>query len=472
MAIEQIFILALIAIFLGQLKGGRSYSLLTVSAVAIYLLQPVQSPANLTFWFPTLTLLIVIFSWWIVFSSREQHWRKNLPALLVLAGVVSLMGMNRYLHLEQIFITETPRMLWVGVSVGMILLPALPLMRARENRARRYLPLIFFLIGLLVLTKLPSALTGMYEQMLSLRGKEVPAAQTGFLWLGFSYVVFRLLHTIFDRQAGRLSPMPLADFLNYVIFFPTFVAGPIDRFERFARDLNEPVRLDRQGWLDGGTRFFTGLFKKFVLADGLAWIALNQTSAQDVQSTPWLWVLLYAYSLRIYFDFSGYTDMAIGLGRFLGFRLPENFNAPYLKPNLTQFWNSWHMTLTQWFRSYYFNPLTRALRSGTRQLSTYLLILITQTTTMVLIGLWHGITVNYFLWGLWHGIGLFVHNRWSNFMKGRMPAEQRPGTGQALLKFVNPFLTFNFVSLGWLFFILPTPSLTWDAFLRLFGVSL
>ena len=164
--------------------------------------------------------------------------------------------------------------------------------------------------------------------------------------------------------------------------------------------------------------------------------------------------------------------MAIGLGRFLGFRLPENFNAPYLKPNLTQFWSSWHMTLTQWFRSYYFNPVNRALRSGSRQLPTYLLILITQTTTMILIGLWHGITVNYFLWGLWHGIGLFVQNRWSDFMKGRMPAGQTPGTAQALLKIVNPFLTFNYVSLGWLFFILPAPSLAWDAFLKLFIVSL
>jgi alginate O-acetyltransferase complex protein AlgI len=471
MAIAQIFILALIAIFLGQLRRGRSLSLLAVSTIAIYLLQPVQSPANLTFWFPTFTLLIVIFSWWLVFYSREQPWNKNFLALLVLAGVVFLMGMNRYLHLEQIFITETPRLVWVGVSVGMILSPALPIMRARENRARRYLPLILFLIGLLVLTKLPSALTGMYEQMLSLRGKELPVTQPGFLWLGFSYVVFRLLHTIFDRRAGRLSPMPLADFLNYVIFFPTFVAGPIDRFERFTRDLNEPIPLDRQGWLDGGTRFMIGLFKKFVLADGLAWIALNQTFARDVQSTPWMWVLLYAYSLRIYFDFSGYTDMAIGLGRFIGFRLPENFNAPYLKPNLTQFWNSWHMTLTGWFRSYYFNPLTRALRSGTRKFPTYLVILITQMTTMILIGLWHGITINYFLWGLWHGIGLFVQNRWSDFMRGRFPVGGQPGLAQGLLKYINPFLTFNFVSLGWLFFILPTPALTWQAFLKLFGVN-
>jgi D-alanyl-lipoteichoic acid acyltransferase DltB (MBOAT superfamily) len=185
-----------------------------------------------------------------------------------------------------------------------------------------------------------------------------------------------------------------------------------------------------------------------------------------------MWFLLYSYSLRIYFDFSGYTDMAIGLGRFLGIRLPENFNGPYLKPNLTQFWNSWHMTLTQWFRSYYFNPVTRALRSSKWKLPSYLVILIMQTTTMVLIGLWHGITVNYLLWGLWHGLGLFIHNRWSDFMRGRPLPGRLPGSTGGVLNFLNPFLTFNFVSLGWLFFILPTPSLTWQAFQKLLGIGL
>jgi alginate O-acetyltransferase complex protein AlgI len=471
MGITQIFLLALIAILVGQLKKGRALALLAVSAFAVYWLQPVQSQANLTFWFPTFTLLVVVFSWWFIFSDREQPWRRNLPALLVLACVALLMGMNRYLQLEQVFITETPNMLLVGLTVAMILSPALPLLHGREIRRWRYISLIIVLITLLVITRLPFALNGIYESMLSLRGRELPAARAPYLWLGFSYVVFRLLHTIFDRMAGRLAPMPLAGFLNYIIFFPAFVAGPIDRYERFARDLEQPVLLDRQGWLDGGERFFIGLFKKFVLADGLAWIALNQTFVTNIQSPAWLWVLLYAYSLQIYFDFSGYTDIAIGLGRFLGVRLPENFNAPYFKPNLTQFWSAWHMTLTQWFRSYYFNPVTRALRSSSRKLPSYLIILITQVTTMVLIGLWHGITINFLFWGLWHGVGLFLQNRWSNVTRDRLPAERMPHAARAVLKYLNPILTFNYVSLGWLFFMLPTPSLTWLAFQKLFGVA-
>ena len=471
MGITQIFILAVAAILLGQLRQGRSLSLLAVSAIAMYWLQPVQSPVHLTFWFPTFTLFMVVFTWWIAFSSREQTWKSNLPASIVLAGVVLFMGLNRYIRLEQMFITETPRMIWVGLSVAMLATPALPLARFRGDRPRRYLGLIVLLIGLLVITRLPFAMPKIYETLSILRGRAVPAAPNAFLWLGFSYVIFRLLHTIFDRRAGRLSPMPLASYLNYVIFFPAFVAGPIDRYQRFVQDLDTPIALDRPGWLEAGTRFFVGLFKKFVLADSLAWIALNQTILVDTPSTPWLWFFLYAYSLRIYFDFSGYTDVAIGLGRFLGVRLPENFNSPYLKPNITLFWSSWHMTLAHWFRSYYFNPVNRALRTGNWKIPSYLIILFSQTTTMVLIGLWHGITVNFLLWGLWHGFGLFIHNRWSDFRRRRNPAVSSAGDGKGWLKYLNPFLTFNFVSLGWLFFIFPTPSLTWLAFLKLFGVS-
>jgi D-alanyl-lipoteichoic acid acyltransferase DltB (MBOAT superfamily) len=217
-----------------------------------------------------------------------------------------------------------------------------------------------------------------------------------------------------------------------------------------------------------------GLFKKFVVADGLALAALNATNAAQVHSTGWLWVLLYAYSLQIFFDFSGYTDIAIGLGRLVGIALPENFNAPYLKPNLTQFWNNWHMTLTQWFRAYYFNPLTRSLRSsvrtGGRKLSAAVIIFVTQLTTFVLIGLWHGITWNFVLWGAWHGLGLFVQNRYSEWARPHLPdLSARPALKQGLAV-AGGLLTFHYVALGWVWFALPSAGLSWQVFLKLFGV--
>ena len=128
------------------------------------------------------------------------------------------------------------------------------------------------------------------------------------------------------------------------------------------------------------------------------------------------------------------------------------------------------MTLTQWFRNYFFNPLTRALRSGEHSIPVPVTILIAQISTMVLIGLWHGVTAGFVLWGLWHGAGLFVQNRWSNYMKAYMPAWGKTGTGQLVLKGTGIVLTFNFVSLGWLFFTLPTPENVWSVMGILFGV--
>jgi D-alanyl-lipoteichoic acid acyltransferase DltB (MBOAT superfamily) len=176
---------------------------------------------------------------------------------------------------------------------------------------------------------------------------------------------------------------------------------------------------------------------------------------------------VYAYALRIYFDFSGYTDLALGIARLLRVRLPENFDAPYLKPNLTQFWNSWHMSLSNWFRAYWFNPLTRALRK--RDWAQTPIVLLCQTSTMLLIALWHGVTVNFVLWGLWHAAGLFVHNRWAAFARARLAfVSDRPALQRAV-NIAGALLTFHFVALGWVFFALSTPGAALAVFRRLTG---
>jgi len=152
----------------------------------------------------------------------------------------------------------------------------------------------------------------------------------------------------------------------------------------------------------------------------------------------------------------------------VGIRLPENFNAPYLRANLTQFWNNWHITLTMWFRAYFFNPLTRFLRM--RRLPVWLVIFITQFSTMVLIGAWHGLTVNFLVWGLWQGLGLFVHNRWSDAFRARFAEWASTSLRQNVLNVSGVFLTFHFVALGWVWFALPTPALAVQFFGRLLGI--
>ncbi len=211
-----------------------------------------------------------------------------------------------------------------------------------------------------------------------------------------------------------------------------------------------------------------GLVKKFVVADTLALVALSPGNALQVSKPGWMWLLLYLYALQIFFDFSGYTDIAIAMGLVLGVKLPENFAAPYLKPNLTQFWNSWHMSLTLWFRAYFFNPFVRWLRG--KRVQPTLALFITQVSTMFLIGLWHGVTVNFILWGLWHGLGMFAQNRWSDRTRGWFAAQSfSPGVRRAL-DVSSTLLTFNFVALGWVFFLLPTPQMAAQVFKKLFGM--
>lgn len=470
MSILQLAILTIFAVIIGQWKKARLLGLLGTSAFVLYWLQPPQAMVNMTFWFPTATLAVTVLAWSLTASAEARSWKRNWQAALVLTGVILLVDMNRYFQIEQVFITMTPRLQWAAAAVAIVAALVLLMPLLGKFQHLYYAIAASGLVALLALIKTPSALERLIGVVSTLRGNEamelVPLS-----WLGFSYVSFRLLHTILDRKAGRFPSVPLAEYVNYVIFFPSFTAGPIDRFEHFSNELNSPALLDRQGWMDAGERIFAGMFKKFVLADALAWIALNDEFARQLQTSGWMWMFLYAYSLRIFFDFSGYTDIAIGLGRLMGVRLPENFAAPYLKPNLTQFWNSWHMTLTQWFRAYYFNPLTRAIRSSKLPLPQPLIVFVAQVSTMVLIGLWHGVSASFLLWGLWHGIGLFIQNRWSDFAQTRMSALAQFGVGQSVVKYAGIFVTFNFVSLGWLFFILPTPALAWQAALKLFGIA-
>ncbi|MBC7878367.1 MAG: hypothetical protein H7Y59_14445 [Anaerolineales bacterium] len=290
-----------------------------------------------------------------------------------------------------------------------------------------------------------------------------------FVWLGFSYFGFRVIHTIRDRQNGQLPPVTFTEYMTYTIFFPSFAAGPIDRVQRFISDLNQIKPWSNLDWTDAGSRFAIGLFKKFVIADALANFALNSERALHIDSSGWFWTLLYAYAFQIYFDFSGYTDIAIGLAKIMGINLPENFNSPYLKPNLTLFWNSWHMTLTQWFRAYFFNPLQRWIRSST-QLSAWSLILILQLATMILIGLWHGVTLNFVLWGLWHGAGLFIHNRWRELTGSKFSAWAISPFRKNLLTGSGIFLTFHYVALGWVFFVMPANQIP-TAIKMLFGFN-
>jgi alginate O-acetyltransferase complex protein AlgI len=476
MTINQILIIVLTAFLWGAVvrERGRSWFLLVASVIVIFWLQPALPIRGFDFWIPVATLVITIFSWYISADDEARRKRKNWGILALVAGIVLLLSLTRYVPAAQIFTASRPPQ--TETLLAVVAVSALVFLgTTRLNRFSKTLLAIgiFILIGIFFVLKIPALTHWLSYGLRALMSQSLTNVNASdFRWLGFSYVAFRLLHTLRDRQMGRLPSVDLGEYLTYVIFFPAFTAGPIDRIERFIKDLRQPFTgLDTGRLSDAGQRLTIGLFKKFVIADSLALIALNDTNALQVNSTGWMWILVYAYAFQIFFDFSGYTDIALGTARLVGIQLPENFNYPYLKPNLTQFWNNWHMTLTQWFRAYFFNPVTRWMRSWDKPLSVPMMILSTQVATMVLIGFWHGGTWNFILWGLWHGLGLFVHNRWNDATKVRAAAWATTPARQAMFNISGILFTFHFVALGWIFFALSSPAVSWQVILKLFGVN-
>ena len=394
----------------------RHWVMLVASVVALYWLQTSTPIRNLDFWLPTASLGLTIVVWAATQvptsatqapTTQAQPVSKPAPkatpvdvpgtlvTLAVIATVVAALALMRYVPALCCVTPSRPPDI-LAVLIGLALIAGLAFgSNALFPRLPRLLNLaVIAIIALFVILKLDALAQGVSAGLRVLTGQATDQASgLDLRWLGFSYIAFRLMHVLRDRATGRLAPgaLSLREFVSYVLFFPALTAGPIDRAERFVKDYRNPAAPQLVDVLEGGRRIITGVFKKFVLADLLAIVALNGANALQTQSTLWMWVLVYAYALRIYFDFSGYTDVAIGLGRCFGIKLPENFERPYLKSNLTQFWNSWHITLAQWFRAYFFNPVTRALRTrklpGGKAFTPSAIIFIGQTGTMLLIGL-------------------------------------------------------------------------------------
>jgi D-alanyl-lipoteichoic acid acyltransferase DltB (MBOAT superfamily) len=471
MGLTQILASILTSLLVGALTRSttRVYFLLVISVLAVYWFQPVIPLRSFDFWLPSLSLALVLLTWFITSQAGAWESSQNLIGLSIIVGLATLVDLSRYIFPEPIFTqTSPPQFVQYLVFVFALVLIITSLSFLSRRFAWTLSFVIVLLIGILIILKSPtlSLQTSIFFRTLANRSIE-NASALDLRWLGFSYIAFRLIHVLRDKQMGRLPELSLPEFGTYVIFFPTLAAGPIDRAERFAKDLREDATLTQDETLLAGQRIAIGLFKKFVIADALALIALNDALAIQARTTGWMWIHLYAYAFQIYFDFSGYTDIAIGIARLVGIKLPENFAAPYIKPNLTQFWNSWHITLTQWIRSYFFNPFNRWIR-GYKTLPAWTMILIGQLATMLLIGLWHGVTVNFILWGAWHGLGLFIQNRWSDFAKTRITTTN-PRL-QTALQVGGILFTFHFVALGWVFFALSEPILSLNVVMKLFGL--
>lgn len=273
--------------------------------------------------------------------------------------------------------------------------------------------------------------------------------------IGISFITFQALSYVIDTWRGRIEPTNLLDFAVYLSFFPHLVAGPIVRAGEFLPQLK--ARLDPRR-VDAGLAFWliaSGLFKKIVISSYMASTIVDPVFGFPNQHGAFDTLLgIYGYAIQIYADFSGYTDIAIGLALLLGFRFPQNFNNPYTAVSLQEFWHRWHMTLSRWLRDYLYIPLGGNRRGKGRGYFNL-------AATMLLGGLWHGAGWTFVIWGGLHGVGL-AFERWrADVAKSRPPRPERTPAQQTWHAIWIRVVTFNFVCLCWVFFRAPTFS---DAF--------
>jgi len=379
---------------------------------------------------PYFTLLVIVTLPAVLLGLAERSRR---PWILAASGLMAVVHFG-------LSSSSGPglavRDLWIaaGFALGQLLL-ALGFVRLRRRTGSRWIFAAVVALGLAPL----------------LLAKLLPVVQPGSRWgfLGLSFVTFRALDVLVAIQDRLLAGIGPSTYLAYLFFFPTVSSGPIDRYRRFSQELEAapaPPRAEYLRALDHGVhRIFTGLLYKFLLA------ALIKKYWLDPVATQYGWKSVasytYAYSFYLFFDFAGYSAIAVGVSHFFGVRTPENFDRPFLAKNIVEFWNRWHMSLSTWFRDHVYMRFVLAATKGRwfpgRYLASYLGFLL----TFLLMGAWHGLQGNYLLYGLYHAclfIGHSVVTRWTR----RWPGLQ----GSRWWRLSGITATFNAVCLGFLIF--------------------
>jgi D-alanyl-lipoteichoic acid acyltransferase DltB (MBOAT superfamily) len=265
--------------------------------------------------------------------------------------------------------------------------------------------------------------------------------------VGISFYTFQTISYTVDVYRGKLKPVKnIIDFGFYVSFFPQLVAGPIVRAAEFVPQLYQKFKLTRQEFGHAIFLILNGLVKKMLISDYISINFVDRIFESPLSFTGFENLMaVYGYSIQIYCDFSGYTDIAIGVALLLGFKLPINFNSPYKAINITDFWRRWHISLSSWLRDYLYIPLGGNRKSKIR---VYINILI----TMLLGGLWHGASLRFIIWGGLHGFGLVIHKLWSKMNLSFSKYYTTRSNKNIFYRFISVFTTFHLVTFAWIFF--------------------
>jgi alginate O-acetyltransferase complex protein AlgI len=389
--------------------------------------------------FPTYSFLllflpaVLVLRWGLVRPPALRSW------VLPVAGVAFYCGRG-------------PRELGLLLALTVLTFVAVGLLARSDSPASRRAGLGLLWVDLLVLFafKLENAAG------VGMGGAALP--------LGISFYTFNLLSYGLDANARTIVPAPsFASLASYATFFPTVTAGPLLRFGSFEKQRAADPRVDWALIEVGAVSLVVGLAKKRLVADPLGAAVEPLFAAYERLGLFDSWLAILGYAYQLYFDFSGYSDMAIGIAALLGFRIPQNFDAPYTAAHIADFWQRWHMTMSRWFRDYLFLPMSRSLLrrnsslDGAGRVRTLCLLV-----TMVAIGLWHGATWAFLAWGLYHGLLLAGH------------AQLRSMRGLSVPAGVARMSTFVAVLVGWVLLRSPSPGMAlrvWGGMMGLHGTG-
>lgn len=292
------------------------------------------------------------------------------------------------------------------------------------------------------------------NSLLSWLGIPYAVPQPGILLpVGLSFYIFQSIAYVIDVYRGNVErAKSFVAYATFIAFFPRLVAGPIERAGNLLLQLHKEPSISKEDIADGLSLFVVGLFKKAALADYFALYVDKVYSSPGQFQSPALALATFLFCWQIYFDFSGYTDMARGVARMMGLRLMLNFNNPYLATGLGEFWSRWHISLSSWFKDYVYIPL-----GGNRKgaFNTYRNMFL----TMVISGLWHGAAWTFVVWGAVHALGRFLTRELerTSFYKDKVP------------KLVKQILVFAFVTFAWIFFRAESIGDAWVIITRIFG---
>jgi alginate O-acetyltransferase complex protein AlgI len=373
-------------------------------------------------------LLLITAAAFHISSEGQARIR---AAVLVVASVIALVFVVKLNPAWVLFLVATS--VWIVVGL-----------RWTKPLAERRSYLASFLVFLPIL--IPWAL-----------GKQAVALDwpplSVLYFVGFSFYLIKAWTLIRDYHDGRIEHVDPFVALAYFLFFPAYVAGPMHFYSEFEGSVRRPLGLDGEALVDVVFRVLLGFVKIKLIAGLFLPVSLEAVRESGVVSVRRLGIGSFAYSVVIWADFSGYSDLAIATSRLAGIQTPENFNYPYAAGNIREFWRRWHMTFSRVLMSYVFVPISRKLQAATGRRGRAILIT-SLLLTFLFCGYWHGPTLNFLLWGLYHGLGIVVYDLYQRRLKRKgeplFPYAETLGRGLGVL------LTFSFVSLGWVFFALPT----------------